>query len=147
MRKTKRTMKKAFTMVELMAVLIIIGLLATLVATKVVDQIDKARVTTTRANLKSLHQKINEFRMDVGEYPSEEEGLSVLIEPPSYATDRYPPGGYLETTEIPKDGWGRDFIYIRWPESGKDFEIVSYGADGEEGGEGYDTDLRSTDAF
>ncbi len=146
MKKRKRNVRYGFTMVELMAVLIIIGLLATLVATKVVSKIDQAKVTTTKANLKLLHTAVNQFKMDTGRYPTEDVGLVELIEQPSDVTN-YEPGGYLETTEIPKDGWGNDFIYERFPESGKPFVIKSYGADGEEGGEDYDADLLSTDAY
>jgi len=133
-------------MIELMAVLIILGLLFTLVATRVADQIDKARVTTTKANLKTLHMAINQFKMDTGRLPTEDEGLDALIEQPSDVIN-YPPGGYLETTEVTKDGWGNEFYYEVVPESGKPFVIISWGADGEEGGEGYDADLYSTDAF
>lgn len=145
MRKTRTAIRKGFTMVELMAMLIIIGLLATLVVTKVATQIDKARVETTKANLKALHAAVNQFKMDTTEYPTEEDGLLALVEEPSDVTN-YQPGGYLETTEIPKDGWGEEFIYELYPESGKPFVIKSYGADKEEGGEGYDADLLSTDA-
>jgi general secretion pathway protein G len=146
MKKTKRKNRSGFTMIELMAMLIIIGLLATLVVTKVATKIDQARVTTTKANLKILHNAVNQFKMDTGRLPTEEEGLTALIEQPSDVT-RYEPGGYLETTEIPKDGWGNDFIYELSPETGKSFVIKSLGADGQEGGEGYDADLYSTDAY
>ncbi len=145
----KRRIKKVrsgFTMVELMAMLIIIGLLATLVVTKVANQIDKARVITTKANLKALHAAVNQFKMDTSRFPAEEEGLMALIEQPSDVTN-YQPGGYLETTEITKDAWGEDFIYELFPESGKPFVIISFGADKEEGGEDYDADLYSTDAY
>jgi len=138
--------KAGFTMVELMAMLIIIGLLATLVVTKVASQIDKARVTTTKANLKILHSAVNQFKMDTGRFPTEDIGLIELVEQPSDVTN-YEPGGYLETTEIPKDAWGEEFIYERYPESGKPFVIKSLGADKEEGGEEYDADLYSTDAY
>lgn len=148
MTEKKRTSRtgKGFTMVELMAVLIILGLLFGLVAKKVSDKIDQARVTTTKANLKELHTLVNQFYMDTGRYPSEELGLAELIEQPPDVIS-YPPGGYLETTEIPKDAWAQEFIYERFPPSGKEFVIVSYGADKEEGGEGYNKDLLSTDAF
>jgi general secretion pathway protein G len=145
MRRRNRTTRKGFTMVELMAVLIILSLLFTLVATRVADHIDRARVVTTKTNLKVLHTAVNQFKMDTGRFPTEDEGLMALIEQPSDVID-YPEGGYLETTEVTKDGWGNDFFYEVYPESGKPFRIVSYGADGEEGGEGYDTDLYSTDA-
>ena len=146
MEKTNKRARTGFTMVELMAVLIIIGLLATLVVTKVASKIDEARVITTKANLKILHSAVNQFKMDTGRFPTEEEGLMALIEQPGDVVS-YEPGGYLETTEIPKDGWKNDFIYERFPESGKAFVIKSLGADGEEGGEDYDADLLSTDAY
>ena len=149
-RKTEKS-KKGFTMVELMAMLIIIGLLAGLVVVKVAGKIDEARVTTTKANLKMLHNAVNQFKMDTGRYPTEDEGLTVLVEEPTDVI-RYEPGGYLETTEVPLDAWGNEFYYETYPESGKAFVIKSFGADGEESGgeesgEGYDADLLSTDAF
>jgi general secretion pathway protein G len=134
-----------FTIVELMAVLIILGLLATVVAVNVVGRIDKAKVVSTKTSLKKLHSAVLAFKLDTGEYLSEEAGLLELVEQPS-DVENWQPGGYLETTDVPKDGWGREFIYERYPESGKPFQIVSYGADGEEGGEDYDADLSSTDA-
>ncbi|MCX5635794.1 MAG: type II secretion system major pseudopilin GspG [Planctomycetota bacterium] len=143
-KKIMSMVRKGFTMVELMAMLIIIGLLATLVVTKVATQIDRARVTTTKANLKLLQSSVNQFKMDTGRYPSEETGLMELIEKPSDVTN-YQEGGYIESTNIPKDAWGNEFVYMLNPESGP-FVIISYGADGKEGGEGYDADLYSTDA-
>jgi general secretion pathway protein G len=145
MEEKKRYVRRAFTMVEIMAVIIILGLLAALVVRNFVGQTDKARVITTKASLKLLHTAVLQFKMDTGRYPTEEEGLKVLVEQPSDVTN-WQQGGYLETTEIPKDGWGRDFIYELNPESGKPFVIKSLGADGKEGGEGYDADLYSTDA-
>jgi len=134
----KRRVRYGFTMIELMAMLIIIGLLATLVVTKVASKIDQARVTTTKANLKALSAAVNQFKMDTGRFPAEDEGLLALIEQPG-DVEIWESGGYLETTELPLDGWNNDFIY----ESGKQFAIRSMGPDGEEGTE---DDLLSTDA-
>jgi len=139
----KRKVRYGFTMVELMAMLIIIGLLATLVVTKVASKIDQARLTTTKANLKALAAAVNQFRMDTTRFPTEDEGLLALIEQPT-DVETWEPGGYLETTEINKDGWGNEFIYELYPESGKQFVIRSMGPDGEEGTE---DDLLSTDAY
>ncbi|UCE98977.1 MAG: type II secretion system major pseudopilin GspG [Planctomycetota bacterium] len=144
-RRTERV-RYGFTMIELMAVLIILGLLATVLVRNFMGQTDKARVTTTKVNLRLLHSAVNQFKMDTGRFLSEDEGLEALVVPPS-DVENYEPGGYLDTTEIPKDGWGRDFIYEQYPESGKPFVIKSLGADGEEGGEAYDADLYSTDAY
>jgi general secretion pathway protein G len=135
---------KAFTIIEVMAVIVIIGILASIVAVNVVGRIDKARVTSTKANLKVLHNAVIQFKLDTGRYPSEEAGLQELIEQPTDVTG-WNTGGYLETTSLPKDAWGHEFIYQLSPESGKPFVIISYGADGEEGGEGLNADLRSTD--
>ena len=139
----KKRFRYGFTMVELMAMLIIIGLLATLVVTKVATKIDQARITTTKANLKALHSAVNQFKMDTNRFPTEDEQLMALIEQPT-DVETWEPGGYLETTEIPKDGWGNEFIFELYPESGKQFVIRSMGPDGEEGTE---DDLLSTDAY
>jgi general secretion pathway protein G len=143
--KIKNQKRRAFTIIEVMAVIVIIGILAGIVAVNVVGRIDKARVTATKASLKLLHNAVIQFKLDTGRYPTEDSGLLELIEEPTDVTG-WNQGGYLETTEIPKDAWGNEFIYQLYPESGKPFVIISYGADDEEGGEDYDTDLYSTDA-
>jgi len=144
-RRSRGLLLTGFTMIELMAVLIILGLLATVLVRNFMGSTDKARVITTKANLKILHAAVMQYKMDTGQFPTEEDGLMALIEPPSEVEDRVEPGGYLETTEITKDGWGNEFYFELYPESGKAFVIISWGADGEEGGEGYDADLKSTD--
>ena len=107
---------------------------------------EQERVKTTKANLRLLHSAVTEFKMDTGRFPTEEEGLMALIEQPRNV-DNWLLGGYLEPKEIPKDGWGNDFIYVVYPESRKPFAIKSLGADGQIGGQGYDGDLLSTDAY
>lgn len=141
----RRRIASGFTMVELMAILVIIGLLAAVVAQNVVSKIDKAKVTTSKVSLQVLRNAVTQFKLDTGDFPSEDTGLQELIEQPSDVSG-WQEGGYLETTEVPKDAWGNDFIYERYPPSGKPFVIISYGADGEEGGEGNNADLLSTDA-
>ena len=146
--KKKIKNRPGFTMIELIAVLVIVGLLFAVAAPNFLGKADKARVTTTRANLRILHQAVLQFKMDTGRYPEEtdDEGLNALVTEPIDIIG-WEPGGYLEFTEIPQDSWGRDFVYQLDPESGKPFVIISYGADGEPEGEGkYDADLYSTDA-
>ena len=146
MHKEKRSNRKnGFSMIELMAVLVIMGLLMTVAMGKFIGQIDKAKVKTTKANLVILRNAITNYRMDVGSYPEEDPGLYALVDAPPDAED-WQPGGYLESTDIPMDGWKNDFDYIRDPEPDQPFVIISYGADGEPEGEGYDADLYSTDA-
>ncbi len=125
-----RKKKSGFTIVEIMAVLVIIGLLATMVGTKVIKQIEVAKKETTKANLKTLHSAVVQFYMDAQRYPTQEEGLEALVVKPS-DVDNWDPEGYLESTKVPKDGWKRDFKYFLAPESGKAFEIRSSGPDGE----------------
>ena len=107
-------MRKAFTLVELMAILVIIGLLAAVVATNVIGKIDKAKVTATKVSLKVLHGAVTQFMLDTGRFPNEDVGLDELLEQPD-DVENWDPSGYLETTEIPEDGWGREFIYERFP--------------------------------
>ncbi len=142
----KRTKNRtAFTLVEIMAVIIIIGLLAAVAASNFMGKVEKARVQTTKANLKVLHEAVLMFKLDTGYYPSEEAGLEDLVIEPT-DVEGWDPAGYLNSTEIPLDAWKNEFIYLRNPESGKPFVIISFGADGEEDGEGHDADLYSTDA-
>jgi len=136
-------MRPGFSIVELMAVIVIMGLLAGLVAVNVIGKIDQARVTSTKANLKLLHGAVTQFKLDTARYPTEDEGLYALMEEPSDVMG-WATGGYLDTTELPLDGWGNEFYYMLNPESGKPFVIISYGADGQEGGVGNDKDIYST---
>ncbi len=142
----KRKNRKAFSIVEVMAALIIIGLLSAIVATNFLGQTDKARQKQTVANLRVLHMSVSQFKMDTGRFPSADEGLIVLVEEPADA-EGWNPGGYLQTSELPLDGWGNEFFYQEYPEDGKPFTIISFGADGEPGGEGYDEDLYSTRVY
>lgn len=144
-KKLKHT-KKGFTLVEVMAVLLILGLIAAIVAKNVMGKVDKAKVESTKNSLRVLHDAVNEFKLDTGDYPSEDGGLDELVNPPT-DLEGVDPQGYLLTTEVPGDAWGNEFIYELNPDSGKPFVIISYGADGEEGGEGHDADLYSTDAY
>jgi general secretion pathway protein G len=141
-KKTNKYNRYGFTMVELMAILVILGLLMTVVGKKVLSKIEKAKVTTTKANLKILQTSVNMFKMDTGRYPTEDEGLTALIQQPSDVTT-WEPGGYLETTELPKDGWGNDFVFEAYPENDMPFVIRSWGPDREPD---TDDDLLSTDA-
>ena len=145
MNNKKRNNKKGFTLVEVMAVLIIVGLLAAVAVKNFMGQTKKAEVIATKTNLKVLHGAVQLFKMDTGRYPTDEEQLVVLIEEPSDA-EGWNIEGYLESTELPKDAWKNDFFYLTDPGNGKPFVIISYGADREEGGEDYDADLWSTDA-
>ena len=136
--------RSGFTLVEIMVVVIIIGILATLVIANVMGHSDKARVSTTRAMLSTVAQQLDIFKLDHGRYP---DSIDDLMTAPNYITkpESYPKGGYLR--EQPLDGWGNKFVYRRGSGSAlRPFDLLSYGADGREGGESFDADISSKDA-
>jgi general secretion pathway protein G len=145
MQKNRKKRYGGFTILEIMAVVIIIGTLAGIVAFNVFGKVEDAKKRATKASLKVLDDAVTLFKLDTGRFPTEEEGLKALVEKPT-DVENWSEGGYLKTKTVPKDAWGHEFIYHLNPESGQPFEIMSYGADGEEGGEGKNADLRSTDA-
>ena len=130
-----------FTLVEVMAVLLIVGLLAGLAIQNFMGQTDRAKQKATEAKLRMLHQAVNLFKLDTGRYPTEEEGLLALIEQPS-DVENWQPGGYLE--KLPKDPWGRAYRYLN-PGLKGEIDVYSTGADGEPGGTGPDADIGSWD--
>lgn len=143
--RAKKITRSAFTLVEIIAVLVILSLLAAVAIKNVTGKIDKAKVMQTKVNLAALHEAVMQFKLDTGRYPTEEEGLMALLEEPTDVMN-WEPGGYLQSTGLPIDGWNHEFIFQLYPDSGKPFVIISYGADDEPEGEDYDTDLYSTDA-
>ena len=119
--------------------MVIIGLLAALVLPNYMQQGEKARVKTTAAQIQLLGTALDTFRLDVGRYPTTEEGLSALRQKPSNA-DRWD-GPYLQK-EVPADAWGKPFVY-KSPGDHGGFDLFSYGADGTSGGDGYNRDITS----
>ena len=132
----------AFTLVELMVVVIIIGVLAAVVVPNLFGQVDKANQAKAKADIKSFVIALKAFRADVGRYPTTEEGLEALLSRPSAKGEKWK-GPYLSDTEIiPRDPWGNKYVY-KSPGAKFEYEIISYGKDGAEGGEDYDEDVTS----
>lgn len=134
-----------FTLIELLIVMVILGLLAALVGPKLFGHVDQAKVDTTRSQISALETALDTFRLDAGRYPTTDEGLSVLLAAPaddSPGASRWR-GPYLKKKA--KDGWGNDFHYTAPGQHG-DYDIVSYGADNKEGGDGNDADIANWDA-
>ncbi len=127
-----------FTLIELLVVLVIIGLLATLVAPNFIGQSEKAKPKAARAQLENLRNALDMFQLDVGRYPSSEEGLEALRERPGSAA-RWA-GPYLRD-EIPVDPWGHAYVYRSPGEGGRAYDLGSYGADGRSGGDGNNADI------
>lgn len=127
-----------FTLIEVMVVVAILGILATIVMTNVIGKDDQARVTTTRASLSAVAKSLDMYKLDNHKYPTTDEGLNALVEKPASAKT-WPDGGYL--SRLPEDPWGHPFQYVYPGSSGRKYDLYSLGADGAEGGEGYDADI------
>jgi len=128
-----------FTLLEMIIVVAIMGLLAALVLPRLTGQIGKSKVKTTMAQIEMLATAIEQYNVDVGRYPTHQQGLEALLTKPQEVDAEAWNGPYVQKDFIPKDGWGRDFEY-ELPDDGR-FVIRSFGADGEPGGEGVDADL------
>ncbi len=135
--------ESGFTLIEMMIVLAIIALVMGFVGTKVIRRFDESRVNATKIQMKQLSVVLDDFRRVCGFYPSTEQGLDALIKPPvGRVCKNYDPEGFLNNKRVPQDAWNHDFVYIS---DGNKFEIKSLGADGKEGGEGFDKDLSTND--
>jgi general secretion pathway protein G len=118
----------------------IIGMLTAVVAINVLPSQDRARVDKAKADIRIMEQALELYRLDMFSYPTEQEGLKALIEKPANNrfSDRYRQGGYIKRLEV--DPWGNDYQYER-PGKNNVFDIISLGADGQEGGDGLDSDI------
>jgi len=128
-----------FTLVELLVVMIIIGLLAALVGPRFIRQEEKAKVKAAKAQIELLGTALDTYRLDIGRYPSSEEGLDALLRKPSSA-EKWD-GPYLKK-DLPLDPWGKAYVYKSPGDHGA-FDLLSYGADGVSGGEGDNHDISS----
>ena len=134
--------KSGFTLIEIMVVIIILGILVGIVAPRLMQEPDKARVVKAKLQMESIALAVQKYKLDHGYYPTTEQGLEALVEKPSFGRipEKYPEKGYLP--KIPLDPWGNEYVYVS-PGEYEDFDIMSYGADGEEGGEEYNEDIQS----
>jgi general secretion pathway protein G len=128
-----------FTLIEIMVVVFILGLLVTLVAPKIIGRTDEARRTKAAADIKGVSEALHLFKLDNGFYPGTGDGIQALVQRPGNARN-WNPDGYLE--KMPVDPWGNNYVYFS---DGSRFVIKSYGADGQDGGEGKDADISSED--
>lgn len=133
-------MRKAFTLIEIMIVVVILALLASLVVPNIIGQGEKAKQKLVCVQMKSLKNALDSFKVEEGRYPTTQEGLKALIKNPDISKYKnYPNGGFLGSDKLPKDPWGNDYIYVN--NNGK-IDIISLGADGKEGGSGENKDIK-----
>jgi general secretion pathway protein G len=133
---------RGFTLIEIMVVVVILGILATLVVPKIMGRPDEARAVAAKQDLASIMQALNLYRLDNNRYPSTEQGLAALVQKPTVEPmpSNYKPGGYL--SKLPVDPWGKPYQFLS-PGVKSDIDVMSLGADGKPGGEGADADLGS----
>ncbi len=137
---------KGFTLLEIIVVVFILSLLVAIVAPKIIGRTDDARIAEAKVQIRNFETALKLFKLDNGFYPATEQGLESLIEKPTIGQipQKYREGGYLEQRKIPLDPWNNPYIYIS-PGIYGDFDILSYGADGKEGGEGKDAEIKNWD--
>lgn len=136
----RATLQRGFTLIELMVVLVIIGVLAALIVPNVLDRADDARVTAARTDITNISQALKLYRLDNQRYPTSEQGLQALVAKPTAGPvpNNWKP--YLE--KLPNDPWGRPYQYLSPGIKGA-IDVMSFGADGQSGGEGKDADIGS----
>jgi general secretion pathway protein G len=140
--------KHGFSLIEIMAVVIIIGLLVTLVGINVRDSLTQAEAGTARIQISSLENALEQYRMDNRRYPTTEQGLEALVSRPASPPEplRYPEGGYLRRSTLPEDPWGEPYQYRSPGEHNpQSFDVWSWGSDGAPGGTGEAADIGNWD--
>jgi len=136
--------RRGFTLIEIMVVMVILGILAGLIIPRIMGRPEEARRTKARIQIESIETALKLYKLDNGSYPTTEQGLQALVEPPSVGklASSWREGGYLEKGRVPKDPWDSEYVYL-CPGIHGDLDLVSYGADGETGGEGKDMDINN----
>jgi general secretion pathway protein G len=141
--KARTALRAGFTLVEMMVVIVIIGILATVLVTQLGGKADRAKVEATKAMIKQVSDALDLFKLDQNRYPRNLDDL--MMQPPDIDPKKWPPGGYLK--KAPRDAWDREFV-LRVPGTkGQPYDLISLGEDGREGGEGYAEDLWNHDAY
>lgn len=137
---SRRPLNRGFTLIEIMVVIVILGILASLVVPKIMSRPDDARIVAARQDIASITQALKLYRLDNQNYPTTEQGLAALVQRPS--SPPIPPnwksGGYID--RLPKDPWGSDYQYLN-PGVKGEIDVFSLGADGTPGGDGNNADI------
>jgi general secretion pathway protein G len=141
MHTTRRKRQRGFTLIEIMVVMAIIAMLAAMVGPRLIRQQEKAAVKAAAAQIERLGTALDTFRLDMGRYPSGQEGLGALMQAPSGGGSRWD-GPYLNK-DVPLDPWSNPYQYRSPGGSGRPYDLFSFGADGAPGGEGDNRDITS----
>jgi general secretion pathway protein G len=129
-----------FTLIEIMVVVIIIGLLASVVVLNILPNVDKAKVTKAKQDIQSIELALKEFYLDNSKFPTNEQGLGALVtQPTDPSIKNWKAGGYIE--RVSKDPWGYDYVYVYPGTHGKQYDLCTLGADGQPGGDGINADI------
>jgi general secretion pathway protein G len=136
--------QRGFTLIELMVVIVILGILAGLIIPRIMGRPEEARRMKARVQIESIETALKLYKLDNGSYPTTEQGLQALVEAPTVGQlpKAWRDGGYLEKGKVPKDPWDNEFVYLS-PGVNSDFDLISYGADGEPGGEDINKDINN----
>jgi len=135
--------QRGFTLIEIMVVVVILAVLGALVVPKILENVDKARVTRAQSDIRAIQTALDLYRLDNFKYPTTEQGLQALVKQPADPTiTNYRSGGYLSS--LPKDPWNNVYQYTSPGADGRDYDIITYGRDGKPGGEGYDADISTS---
>ena len=136
----RRSKEAGFTLIEIMVVIAIIGILATLIVPKIMGRPDEARATAAKQDVGTIVQALKLYRLDIGRYPTTDQGLKALVEKPTAepVPQNWKGGGYLDS--LPKDPWGNLYQYSN-PGTNGEIDVYSFGADGKSGGTGLDADI------
>jgi general secretion pathway protein G len=140
---TRRGRLPAFTLIELMVVVVILGILAVFVVPRVAGRPEEARVTKARVEIANLEQALELYYLDNGRYPDTEQGLEALVRKPDTGPEpsNWQPGGYLSKPRLPVDPWRNPYMFMSPGNNNPDYDLYSLGRDGQPGGEGYDADI------
>lgn len=135
-----------FTLVEILVVIAILSLLAGVVMVNILPNLGLGNQAAAKTQIANFASALNTYRIAHGRFPTEAQGLDALVRAPTVppVPKNYPAGGYLTGGEVPSDPWGRAYIYLAPGRQNEPFEVLSYGADGLEGGSGEDADLSSS---
>jgi len=140
MKKVRLSGEAGFTLIEIMVVVVILGILAGIVVPRLLEEPEKARQTKAEVQIKSLESALAMYKLHNGSFPTTEQRLDALVTKPTTGKipQNYKEGGYI--SKIPMDPWGNPYVYL-CPGTHGDYDLLSYGADGEPGGEGKNADI------